>query len=78
VIQNAVSVAIAVSVTIEKNRLNAEIAFHITPKTWFGQLKNLSNAAVSSQIGHILNHCRPVICALATACIPPCLCFHSW
>ena len=49
-IQNAVSVAIG------KNRLNAEIAFHIAVKTWFGQLKNLSNAAVSSQIDHILNH----------------------
>jgi len=49
VIQNAVSVAIG------KNRLNAEIAFHIAPKTRFGQLKNLSNAAVSSRIGHILN-----------------------
>ena len=50
-IQNAVSVAIG------KNRLNAEIAFYIAPKTRFGQLKNLSNAAVSSRIGHILNHC---------------------
>jgi len=50
-----VSVAIAVSVAIWKNRSNAEIAFHNTAKTRFGQLKNLSNAAVSSQIGHILN-----------------------
>jgi len=51
VIQNAVSVAIG------KNRLNAEIAFHIALKTRLGQLKNLSNAAISSRIGHILNHC---------------------
>ena len=56
VIQNAVLVVIAVSVAIGKNRLNAEIAFHVAPKTRFGQLKNLSNAAVSSRIGHILNH----------------------
>ena len=39
-IQNVVSVAIAVSVAIEKNRLNAKIAFHIAAKTRFGQLKN--------------------------------------
>jgi len=50
VIQNAVSV------TIGKNRLNVEIAFHIALKTRFGQLKNLSNAAVLSRIGHILIH----------------------
>ena len=58
VIQNAVSVAIAVSVVIGKNRLNAEITFHIALKTRFGQLKNLSIVAVSSRIGHILNHCN--------------------
>ena len=51
VIQNAISVAIG------KNRLNAEIAFHIPAKTRFGQLNNLSNAAVSSRIAHILNYC---------------------
>ena len=56
VIQNTVSVMIAVLVAIGKNRLNAEIPVHIAPKTRFGQLKNLSNAAVSSRIGHILNH----------------------
>ena len=50
VIQNAVLVAIG------KNHLNAEIAFHVAEKTRFGQLKNLSNAAISSQIGNILNH----------------------
>jgi len=44
-----------VLVAIRKNCLNAEIAFHIAAKTRFGQLKNLSNAAVSSRIGHILN-----------------------
>ena len=55
-IQNAVSVAIAVLVAIGKNRLNAEIAFHIAPKMRFPQLKSLSSAAVSSLIGHILNH----------------------
>ena len=43
----------AVSVTIRKNRLNAEIAFHIAAKTRFGQLKNLSMATVSSRIDHI-------------------------
>jgi len=46
VIQNAVSHAIAVSVAIGKIRLNAEIAFHMAAKARFGQLKNLSNAAV--------------------------------
>ena len=56
-IQNAVSHAIAVSVAIGKIRLNAEIAFYIVAKARFGQLKNLSNTAVSSWIGHILNHC---------------------
>jgi len=56
VIQKAVLVAIAVSVAIGKNRLNEEIAFHMAAKTQFGQLKNLSNAAVLSRIGHILNH----------------------
>ena len=30
-------------------------ALHITVKTQFGQLKNLSSAAVSSQDAHILN-----------------------
>jgi len=54
-IQKEVSVAIAVSVGIWKNRSNAKIAFHITVKTRIGQLKNLSNVAVSSVIGHILN-----------------------
>ena len=57
VIKNAVSVTIAVSVAIGKNRLNAEVVFHIALKTRFSQLKNLSDAAVSSRIGHILNHC---------------------
>jgi len=37
-----------------KNRSNAEIAFHITAYMQFGQLKNLSNVAILSQIGHIL------------------------
>ena len=54
VIQNALSVA------IRKIRLNAEITFYIAAKTWFGQLKNLSNVAVSSRISHILNH-KPYI-----------------
>ena len=54
-IQNAVSIMIAVLVAIWKNRSNTEIAFHITAKTRFGQLRNLSNATVSSRIGHILN-----------------------
>ena len=54
-IQNSASVTIAVSVSIGKNRLNAEIAFHIAVKT-HGQLKNLFDAAVSSRISHILNH----------------------
>lgn len=49
-----------VSVPIWKNRSNAEIAFHITTKTWFGQLRNLSDAAVSSWIGHILNPWVPL------------------
>jgi len=49
VIQNAVSFVIG------KNRLNAEIPFHIAAKMRFGQLKNLSNVAVLSRIGHILN-----------------------
>jgi len=31
-------------------------AFHIVAKTRFGQLKNLCSAAISSWIGHILNH----------------------
>jgi len=48
VIQNVISVVIAVSIAIGKIRLNAEIAF--------GQLKNFSNVAVSSRIGLILNH----------------------
>ena len=43
-----------------ENRLYVEIAFHNAAKTRFGQLKNLSNAAVSSQIGHILNHWLPL------------------
>jgi len=56
VIQNTVSVAIEVSVTIGKIRINAKIPFHIATKTRFVQLKNFSNAAVSSRISHILNH----------------------
>jgi len=47
-------VANAVSVAIWKNHSNAEIAFHIAVKTRFGQLKNLSDGAVS-RIGIILN-----------------------
>jgi len=35
--------------------LECLIALLITAKTWFGQLKNLSNSAVSLRIGHILN-----------------------
>lgn len=54
-IQNAVSITIAVLVAIWKNRSNAEITFHITAKMRFGQLRNLSDAAVLSRIGHILN-----------------------
>ena len=54
VIQNAVSVA------IRKNHLNAEITFHIAAKIRFGQLKNLSNPAFLSRIGHILNHCNGI------------------
>jgi len=54
-IQNAVSITIAVSVAIWKKRSDAEITLYIAVKTQFGQLKNLSNAAVSSQISHILN-----------------------
>jgi len=50
VIQNAVPIAIG------KNCLNAEIAFHMAAKTQFGQLKNISNVAVLSWIGHIFNH----------------------
>ena len=57
VIQNEVSVAIVALVGIGKYHLNAEIVFHIAPKTWFGQLKNLFNAAVLSRISYILNHC---------------------
>jgi len=45
-IQNAVSVAIPVSVMIGKNRLNAEIASRVAVRMRFGQLKNLS--AISS------------------------------
>jgi len=56
VIQNAVWVTIAVSVAIGKNRLNAKIGVHIGAKTRFVQLKNFSNAVVSSRIGHVLNH----------------------
>jgi len=44
-IQNMVMVATS------KNFSNAEIAFHIMVKTWFGQL----NPAFSLRIGHILN-----------------------
>lgn len=54
-IQNAISIMIAVLVAIWKNRSNVEIAFHITDKMQFSQLKNLSDKTVSSQIGHILN-----------------------
>jgi len=54
-IQNAVSIAIALSVAILKNRSYTEITFNIAAKKQFGQLKSLSNAAISSQIGHILN-----------------------
>jgi len=46
VIQNAALVAIAISVAVWKNRSNAEIASHIVAKMWFGQLKNLFDAAV--------------------------------
>ena len=45
----------AVLVVIWENRPNAEIAFHIALKTWFGQFKNLSDTDVSSWISHILN-----------------------
>ena len=38
-----------------KNRLNAEIVFHIAANTRFGQLESLFNVAFSSRIGHILN-----------------------
>ena len=55
-IQNATSVA------IEKNRSNAKIASHIAVKMRFGQLKNLSNAAVSLWIYHILNPWLGVVC----------------
>ena len=48
VIQNAILVAIG--------SLIIHIAFHIAAKTQFGQLTNLSNAAVLSQIGQNLNH----------------------
>ena len=70
-IQNAVSVAIAVPVAIRKNRLNAKIALHIAAKTQFGLLKNLSNAAVSSRIGHILNPC--VQLKIYHFCLCPCI-----
>ena len=43
------------SVTIWNNHSNAEIAFYIAAKTWFVQLKDLSDAAVLSRFGHILN-----------------------
>jgi len=39
-----------------KNRINAEIVFHIAGKIRLDQLKNLSNAVVSFRIDHILNH----------------------
>ena len=48
-IQNAVLVANG------KNHSNAEIMSHIVAKTRFGQFKNISDTAVSSQISHILN-----------------------
>ena len=54
-IQNAILVTIAVSVSIGENRSISEIAFHIAAKMQFGQLKNLSNVAVLSRFGHILN-----------------------
>jgi len=54
-IQNAILVATAVSVAIWQIPSNAEITSHIAAITQFGQLKNLSNVAVSSQISHILN-----------------------
>ena len=59
IIRNAVFVVIAVSVVFGKNRLNAEIAFHIAAKMRFGRPKNLSYTAISSRIGHILN---PMVC----------------
>jgi len=69
-IQGAVSVAIAVSVTIGKNRFNAEIVFHIAAKTQFDQLKNLSNAAILSRISHILKPWMPT-CRLYATQKPP-------
>ena len=51
--QNAVWGPIAVSVAMWKNRYNAEIMPCIVARTRLGLLKNLSNAAVSSRIGHI-------------------------
>jgi len=66
-IQNAVSVAIAITgpmqncevgiqtavlVVIGKNHYNAEIAFHFAAKIQFIQLNNLSNAAISSVQPH--------------------------
>ena len=54
-IQNAVTVVIAISIAIWKNHFNAKIMFHIAEKMWFGQLKNLSNKVVLSEINDILN-----------------------
>lgn len=43
------------SVAVWKNGPDAAIVFHITAETRFDQLKNRSNAAVSSRNDHILN-----------------------
>ena len=56
-IQTAVSIVIAVSLTICNNCSNAEITSHIAGKTRFSQPKTLSNTTVSSRIRHILNPC---------------------
>jgi len=42
----------------QKNHLNVEIMFHFRGEMRFDQLKNLSNATISSRISHILNPCR--------------------
>jgi len=49
-------IQIAVLIVIWRNRFNVEIAFHITTKMRFDQLKNLANVGVSSRIGPILIH----------------------
>lgn len=54
-IQTVILVMIVVSVVIQKNRPNAEFALHIMGKTWFGQLKCLSDAVVSLWMRHNLN-----------------------